>query len=156
MIQSQAVLIAIGINWEGKREVLGIELANRESQTSWREFLMSLKQRGLSGVEFVVTDDHAGLKKAIAEILPEAAWQRCYVHFLRNALDYLPRKADDDCLQELRWIYDRQESDRGPARLGRLARHAGSRSIPSSPTGSRRTSAPRSLSTGCRGFTTGT
>lgn len=108
VIQSQAVLIAIGINWEGKREVLGVELANRESQTSWREFLMSLKQRGLSGVEFAVTDDHAGLRKAIAEILPQAAWQRCYVHFLRNALDYLPRKADDDCLQELRWLYDRR------------------------------------------------
>jgi len=108
VIQSQAVLIAIGINWEGKREVLGVELANRESQTSWREFLMSLKQRGLRGVEFAVTDDHAGLRKAIAEILPEAAWQRCYVHFLRNALDYLPRKADDDCLQELRWLYDRR------------------------------------------------
>jgi hypothetical protein len=49
-----------------------------------------------------VSDDHAGLRKAIAEILSEAAWQRCYVHFLRNALDYLPRRADDDCLQELR------------------------------------------------------
>lgn len=108
VIQSQAVLIAIGINWDGKREVLGVELANRESLTSWREFLMSLKQRGLSGVEFAVTDDHAGLRKAIAEILPQAAWQRCYVHFLRNALDYLPRKADDDCLQELRWLYDRR------------------------------------------------
>ncbi len=71
MIQSQAVLIAIGINWEGKREVLGVELANRESQTTWRDFLMSLKQRGLSGVEFAVTDDHAGLKKAVAEILPK-------------------------------------------------------------------------------------
>ena len=49
-----------------------------------------------------------GLRKAIREVLPEAAWQRCYVHFLRNALDYLPRKADDDCLTELRWIYDRR------------------------------------------------
>jgi len=108
VIQSQAVLIAIGINWEGHRQVLGIELANRESQSSWREFLVGLKQRGLGGVEFVVSDDHAGLKKAIAEIIPEAAWQRCYVHFLRNALDHLPRKADDDCLQELRWLYDRR------------------------------------------------
>jgi putative transposase len=54
----------------------------------------------------VVSDDHMGLRKAIREVLPEAAWQRCYVHFLRNALDYLPRKADDDCLMELRWIYD--------------------------------------------------
>jgi len=108
VIQSQAVLVAIGINWEGKRQILGVELANRESQTSWREFLLALRQRGLTGVEFVVSDDHAGLKKAIAEILPEAAWQRCYVHFLRNALDYLPRKADDDCLQELRWLYERR------------------------------------------------
>ena len=108
VIQSQAVLVAIGINWEGKRQILGVELANRESQTSWREFLLALRQRGLVGVEFVVSDDHAGLKKAIAEIVPEAAWQRCYVHFLRNALDYLPRKADDDCLQELRWLYERR------------------------------------------------
>lgn len=108
VIQSQAVLVAIGINWEGKRQILGVELANRESQTSWREFLLALRQRGLAGVEFVVSDDHAGLKKAIAEIVPEAAWQRCYVHFLRNALDYLPRKADDDCLQELRWLYERR------------------------------------------------
>src|ERR1044072_7899178 len=108
VIQSQAVLLAIGINWEGQRQVLGVELANRESQSSWREFLLGLKQRGLTGVEVVVSDDHAGLKKAIAEILPEAAWQRCYVHFLRNALDYLPRKADEDCLQELRWLYARR------------------------------------------------
>jgi transposase-like protein len=108
VIQSQAVLLAIGINWEGKRQVLAVELANRESQSSWREFLLRLKQRGLSGVELAVSDDHAGLRKAIEEVLPQAAWQRCYVHFLRNALDYLPRKADDDCLQELRWLYARR------------------------------------------------
>lgn len=58
----------------------------------------------------MVSDDHAGLRRAIQEVLPEAVWQRCYVHFLRNALDYLPRKADDDCLQELRWIYDRRDA----------------------------------------------
>ncbi len=109
VIAHRAVLIAIGINWEGQRQVLAVELANRESQGSWKEFLLKLKERGLSGVEFVVSDDHAGLKKAIREVLTDAAWQRCYVHFLRNALDYLPRKADDDCLQELRWIYDRRD-----------------------------------------------
>lgn len=109
VIRSQAVLIAIGINWEGHRQVLAVELANRESQSSWKDFLLALKKRGLSGVEFVASDDHAGLKKAIGEVLPQAAWQRCYVHFLRNALDYLPRKADDDCLQELRWMYDRRD-----------------------------------------------
>ena len=108
VIQSRAVLIA-GINGDGRRQVLGVELANRGSSSSWKAFLTGLKARGLSGVEVVVSDDHAGLKRAIAELLPEAVWQRCYVHFLRNALDYLPRKADDDCLQALRWLYDRRD-----------------------------------------------
>ena len=108
VIRSQAVLVAIGINWDGRRCVLAVELANRESQSSWKQFLEGLRKRGLNGVLFVASDDHAGLRKAIREVLTEAAWQRCYVHFLRNALDYLPRKADDDCLMELRWIYDRR------------------------------------------------
>ncbi|WP_024325948.1 IS256 family transposase [Thioalkalivibrio sp. AKL19] len=109
VIRSQAVLIAIGVNWEGRRQVLGVELASRESASSWRAFLERLRERGLNGVELVVSDEHAGLRRAILEILPEAVWQRCYVHFLRNALDHLPRKADDDCLQELRWLYDRRD-----------------------------------------------
>ena len=111
VIRSQAVLVAIGINWDGRRCVLAVELANRESQSSWKEFLAGLRQRGLAGVQVVISDDHAGLRKAIREVLPEALWQRCYVHFLRNALDYLPRKADDDCLMELRWIYERRNRD---------------------------------------------
>lgn len=109
VIRSQAVQIAIGINEEGRRQILAVELANRESQTSWKDMLLSLKSRGLHGVEFVVSDDHPGLRRAIAEVFPEAFWQRCYVHFLRNALDHLPRKAQDDCLQELRWLYDRRD-----------------------------------------------
>lgn len=109
VIRSRAVLVAIGINWDGRRCVLGVELANRESASSWRDFLCGLKERGLRGVEFVVSDDHAGLRQAISQILSQAVWQRCYVHFLRNALDHLPRKADDDCLKELRWIYDRRD-----------------------------------------------
>jgi putative transposase len=108
VIRSQAVMIAIGIDWEGRRCVLAVELANRESASSWKDFAVGLKQRGLNGVELVVSDDHAGLRAAIREVLPEAAWQRCYVHFLRNALDHLPRKADDECMTELRWIYDRR------------------------------------------------
>ncbi len=133
VIRSRAVLIAIGIHEGGRREVLGVDLAPRESQSSWKDFLVRLKDRGLRGVEFVVSDDHAGLKKALTEVLTDAAWQRCYVHFLRNALDYLPRKADDDCLQELRWLYDRRdlaEAQRDLARRGR-------RKTPSSRTGSR-------------------
>ena len=66
-------------------------MVSRESRSAWKDFLVGLKARGLKGVEFVVSDDHAGLA-AIGEVIPEAAWQRCYVHFLRNALDHLPRK----------------------------------------------------------------
>lgn len=109
VITSQAVLIAVAVDWDGRRQVLAVALANRESRSSWGDLLLALKARGLCGVEYVVSDDHPGLKKAIQEILPQAAWQRCYVHFLRNALDYVPRKVDDDCLQELRWLYDRRE-----------------------------------------------
>jgi len=108
VIRHRAVLIAIGINWDGRREILSVELANRESRSSWKDFLVRLKGRGLRGVELVISDNHEGLKAAIRETLSDAVWQRCYVHFLRNALDYLPRKADDDCLTELRWLYDRR------------------------------------------------
>src|SRR5690554_859684 len=108
VVTSQAVLIAIGVDWDGRRQILAVEMANRESSTSWKDFLLSLRERGLHGVEFVVADDHAGLRAAIREVLTGTAYQRCYVHFLRNALDHLPRKADDDCLQELRWLYDRR------------------------------------------------
>ena len=108
-IQSHVVLIAIGINKDGRRCIVGVELATRESRNSWTEFLVGLRERGLHGVEFVVSDDHAGLKAAIREVLTDAAWQRCYVHFLRNALDYMPRRGDHDCLQELRWIFSRRD-----------------------------------------------
>ena len=111
VIRSRAVLVAIGIDWEGRRQVLGVEMANRESASSWKEFLLSLKRRGLRGIVCAVSDDHPGLKRAIVEVLPEAYWQRCYVHFLRNALDYLPRKVADDCLIELRWLYDRRNAE---------------------------------------------
>jgi len=108
VVRRRAVLIALGVNWDGRRCVLGVELANRESRTTWKDFLARLVERGLHGVEFVVSDDHDGIKYAAMQTLPGAVWQRCYVHFLRNALDHLPRKADDDCLTELRWIYDRR------------------------------------------------
>lgn len=117
VVRHRAVLVAIGITWDGRRSVIGVELANRESQTSWREFLTGLRERGLRGVEFVVSDNHAGLKAAIREVLTEAVWQRCYVHFLRNALEYLPRRGDDDCLKELRWLYDRRAIEEARADL---------------------------------------
>ena len=108
VIRDQAVMIAIGVGWDGRRQVLGIEVAHRESAPSWSAFLRGLKERGLHGVEFVVSDDHEGLTKAIRETLTGCHWQRCYVHFLRNALDHLPRKGDAECLQEVRWMYDRR------------------------------------------------
>ena len=117
IVMSQAVLIAVGIDWDGRRQILAVEMANRESRSAWKDFLVSLKGRGLKGVELVVSDDHAGLVAAIGEVVPEAAWQRCYVHFLRNALDHLPRKHGDDCLQELRWLYDRRDLTEAKADL---------------------------------------
>jgi len=127
VIRSQAVLIAIGVDWEGRRNVLAVDLANRESLTSWREFALSLKQRGLKGVELVISDDHPGLRGAIREVFSEAVWQRCYVHFLRNALDHLPRKADDECMTELRWIYDRRTVEEARADLAAWLKKWGKR-----------------------------
>src|SRR6476659_8503945 len=80
VVGSQAVLTAIGIDWDGRRQILAVEMANRESRSSWKDFLLGLRRRGLNGVEFVVADDHAGLRMVIREVLPEAAFQRCYVH----------------------------------------------------------------------------
>jgi putative transposase len=142
IIVSQAVLVAVAVAGEGQRQIIGVDLANRESRSSWRDFLSALQERGLFGVEFVVSDDHPGLKQAIREVLPGAAWQRCYVHFRRNAFDHLPRKLADDCLQELRWIYDGASSSRSAA-TSPAGSPSGMPSIPSCATGSKRTSRRR-------------
>jgi len=111
VVQSRAVLVALGVDRQGRRQVLGVELANRESASSWKDFLLGLKGRGLRGVLLAISDDHPGLRRAVQEVLPEALWQRCYVHFLRNALDFLPRRAvADDCLTELRWMFERRDA----------------------------------------------
>ena len=78
VIRSQAVLITIGINWDGRRQILGVEMANRESHSTWKDFLARLRDRGLHGVEFVVSDNHDGLRKAIREVLKEAAVLRAF------------------------------------------------------------------------------
>ena len=111
-MRSRAVQIALGIDGEGRRQVLAAEVANRESEVSWTEFLSHLKERGLRGVEYVVSDSHEGLKHAISKVLPTALWQRCCVHFLRNARDIphrrdriqakLSRSADPACLEGLK------------------------------------------------------
>ncbi len=104
-VRSRAVQIAIGIDGEGRRQVLAVEVANRESEGSWTEFLSHLKERGLRGVEYVVSDRHEGLKHAISKVLPTALWQRCCVHFLRNARDKLSRSADPACLEGLKRLW---------------------------------------------------
>jgi transposase-like protein len=108
VVASQAVLIAVGVDWDGRRQILAVEMANRESGSSWGDFLLGPSRRGLNGVEFVIADDHAGLRAAIREVLSAGGRPEMLCPLLRNALDHLPRKADDDCLQELRWLYDRR------------------------------------------------
>jgi putative transposase len=84
-IVSVAVIVAVGVNADGRREVLGMTTGNSEAEPFWVEFLRSLTRRGLRGVKLVVSDAHEGLKAAITKVL-SATWQRCRVHFLRNAM----------------------------------------------------------------------
>jgi transposase-like protein len=86
-IVSVAVIVAVGVNTDGRREVLGMTVGHSEAEPFWVEFLRSLARRGLRGVKLVISDAHEGLKAAITKILM-AAWQRCRVHFMRNALAY--------------------------------------------------------------------
>jgi putative transposase len=84
-IVSTAIVIAIGVNGDGRREVLGLDICPSEAATFWDEFLRKLTRRGLRGVKLVISDAHEGLKAAVAKVLG-ASWQRCRVHFMRNAL----------------------------------------------------------------------
>jgi transposase-like protein len=83
---SMAVLIAVGVKSSGEREVVGVEVGPAEDLEFWRSFLRQLVSRGLGGVRLVISDSHLGLKQAVAEILNGTTWQRCRVHFMRNAL----------------------------------------------------------------------
>src|ERR1044072_5527688 len=84
-IVSVAVIIAVGVNADGRREVLGMEIGTSEAEPIWTEFLRKLTRRGLRGVKLVVSDAHEGLKAAVTKVL-SATWQRCRVHFMRNVL----------------------------------------------------------------------
>jgi putative transposase len=84
-VVSVAVIIAVGVNADGRREVLGMDIGPSEAETFWTEFLRKLARRGLRGVKLVISDAHEGLKAAVARVL-HATWQRCRVHFMRNAL----------------------------------------------------------------------
>ena len=83
---SQAVVIATGVSADGRREVLGCDTGDSETEDFWTEFLRDLRDRGLNGVQLVISDAHRGLVNAIGTVLQGVAWQRCRVHFMRNAL----------------------------------------------------------------------
>jgi putative transposase len=86
-----AVLVALGITHSGHRRVLGVSVALSEAEVHWRDFLQSLVKRGLSGVQYVVSDDHAGLRAARKAVFPSVPWQRCQFHLQHNAQKYVPR-----------------------------------------------------------------
>jgi putative transposase len=92
-VVSMAVVIAIGVNGDGQREVLGLDVGPSEDGAFWLAFLRALVARGLGGVRLVISDAHEGLKGAIAAVLQGASWQRCRVHFVRNALGHVPKSA---------------------------------------------------------------
>lgn len=89
-IVSVAVIIAVAVNTDGQRQVLGMKVGASEAEPFWTEFLRSLMRRGLRGVRLVISDSHEGIKAAIAKVL-KASWQRCRVHFMRNALAHAPK-----------------------------------------------------------------
>jgi putative transposase len=89
-IVSVAAIIAVAVNTEGKREVVGLHIGPSEAETFWSTFLKSLVRRGLRGVKLVISDAHEGLKAAIRRVMG-ATWQRCRVHWMRNALAYVPK-----------------------------------------------------------------
>jgi putative transposase len=90
-IVSVAVIVAVGVNSDGRREVLGMDIGPSEAETFWTEFLRKLARRGLRGVKLVISDAHEGIKAAVAKVL-HASWQRCRVHFMRNALAHAGRQ----------------------------------------------------------------
>ena len=90
-IVSVAAIVAVAVNTDGRREIVGLHIGPSEAETFWSAFLKSLARRGLKGTKLVISDAHEGLKAAIARSLTGATWQRCRVHFMRNALAHVPR-----------------------------------------------------------------
>ena len=104
-VVSQAVVIATGVRADGNREVLGFDVGDSENGAFWTSFLRSLKARGLTGVQLVVSDAHEGLKTAIASVLLGSCWQRCRVHFTRNVLDAVAKSNAEMVAAAIRTIF---------------------------------------------------
>ena len=111
VVMSQAIVIAYGVRATGEREVLGIDVGLGEDGAFWTEFLRGLISRGLCGVRLVISDAHLGLREAIATALGGAAWQRCRVHFMRNALARVPRAAQNDVAATIRSIFAQPDQE---------------------------------------------
>src|SRR5947209_3493571 len=122
-VVSMAVVIAVGVRSTGEREVLGTDVGPAEDLEFWLEFLRQLVSRGLRGVRLVTSDSHLGLKQAVAQVLTGTTWQRCRVHFMRNALSTVPKAAQPMVAATLRTIFaqpDREGARETIARISRL------------------------------------
>ena len=104
-VVSQAIVVAVGVSADGRREVLGMDVGDSEDGAFWTAFLRGLKTRGLGGVQLVISDAHAGLKAAIATVFIGAAWQRCRVHFMRNVLAVVPKGNAEMVAAAIRTIF---------------------------------------------------
>ena len=116
VVVSCALLIAVGITPQGRRTILGVSVSLSEAEVHWRDFLASLQTRGLHGVKLIVSDDHAGLRAALAARLAGVKWQRCQFHLAKNLLDYIPPNiSQEEASSELRGVFNapnRAEADR--------------------------------------------
>lgn len=119
-IVNVAVVHAVGVNADGHRETLGIDVITTEDGAGWTAFLRSLVARGLSGVQLVISDAHAGLKDAVAAVLPGASWQRCRTHFMRNLLSRVPKSAHGLVAPLVRSIFEQPDADSAWAQHARV------------------------------------
>jgi putative transposase len=104
-VVSMAVVVAIGVRSSGEREVLGLDVGPSEDGAFWHQFLRSLVARGLGGVQLAISDAHQGLKSSITAVLQGASWQRCRVHFVRNALGLVPKAAAEMVAATIRTVF---------------------------------------------------
>ena len=114
-----AVVIATGVNEQGRREVLGMDVIAAESEEGWSGFLKSLKERGLSGVALVISDAHTGLKAAARKIL-RAEWQRCKVHFYRNVLVHVPKRSQAEVSEAMKAVFVQRDEGSAKAKAAEL------------------------------------
>src|SRR4051794_16206878 len=120
-VVSQAVVIATGVSADGRREVLGCAVGDSETESFWTEFLRSLRDRGLAGVQLVISDSHRGLTSAIATVLQGAAWQRCRVHFMRNVLSRVSKGHAEMVAATIRTIFAQPTADTVAAQVDTVA-----------------------------------